>query len=652
MIHRFSGLAMVRFFGLCIGLLLAGAPASAAGSQADSLQNLLDRHPARDSLRFDLLMQLSESLERGAPDRATGYAIEAIEVAEHLGDSLLIARGCQQAGNSYGLLGATQSQRKYYVRAIRISRDIGARKRESDLLNNLATANLQERNYEAAARHLRQSLALAMELNYDKNLGGLYNNLGNLYGQQHVYDSALIYYSKAFEIVEGKTSPFVESVVLGNIGSIYSETRDHARAMQIWAKCIPIKEEAGDIYGLAELYYNIGNSFNKEAEYDSAYHYLQISLALSDSIQAMELQQITNREMYEVQGQMGNLTKALEFAKKTILLLDTLRKEEAVGIAEATEMRFKAEQTARERAFEAQKRDLEQQSAAKRQKIINGGGLLLLALFLTLTVIVYRRYRERQQAARLLEDKVAARTAALSETNERLTTAMREKEASQKDLNTFIYRSSHDLKSPITSIKGLIDITQMTLGEHAAAQYVAMIKDRTEHLDGLLERLVEQVDLLERKPSIASFPVAELWEEVMTSLHVIQGFEAVKFELKAAENLHLRTDREYLKVVLRRLLRNAIDFRKLDQDGNACTVTIETVADGWTLRVRDTGIGMNSEVREKAFDMFYRGSLQAKGSGMGLYSVRKLLDILGARIELSSEENEGAEFVVALPQGD
>ena len=126
-----------------------------------------------------------------------------------------------------------------------------------------------------------------------------------------------------------------------------------------------------------------------------------------------------------------------------------------------------------------------------------------------------------------------------------------------------------------------------------------------------------------------------------------EGHEEVKFSLDT-ELQQSETDPVWLKVILRNLFRNAIDFRRSDAPA-WCKTSIVRINSHWEISVKDNGEGMSAEVREKAFDMFYRGSLRSKGSGMGLYTVRKMVERLGGRTTLESEENGGSELRFTIP---
>ena len=252
----------------------------------------------------------------------------------------------------------------------------------------------------------------------------------------------------------------------------------------------------------------------------------------------------------------------------------------------------------------------------------------------------------------MLETKVQSRTNELSEANQSLQKAMLKIESSNKDLNTFIYHSSHDLRSPLTSIIGLLDILKSNLSDEEALRYVDLVEDRTSHLNRLLAQLIESVDVLASEPKSIDIQMHELWEEIQVGLKDSAGFEAVNFELDVPSGFAFQSDRSCLKVILTNLLQNGIDFRDLSKKERAfCKVTVAKFGSGINILVTDNGIGMNEEVQRRAFDMFYRGSLQVKGNGngMGLYTAKKVVALIGGEVSLKSERGTGTIVEVFLP---
>ncbi len=620
----------------------------------DSLVVLLQQHPDRDTVRIETLMELAHALERENPGASVSFALDAQDIAVELALPIREADAIQQVGNSYGVLGAYLKQRDCYLAARKIYQDIGDKQGEIAALNNLGTIASQQKNYEFASQYLQKALQMTLASGDLHNLSAIYNNLGSIYLDQGVHDSALTYFSKAHIFATYKNpDPVIASIALVNIGDTYAEKGDPRRSLEIFNACIRDKYKLNDLYGLSELYQNIGDSYRDLAMLDSALHFFKLGLQYADLTQAMEMQEALHRELATVYDTLGQVDMALLHSQQSILLLDSLRQAEATSISQATQLRIAAEETIHARDLAAAKVEIAQQDKLQQQQVVMVAGIVCLGLVLLLVFFLYRRFRERQKAASLLEMKVKLRTHELSEANERLQASMVQTEDSNRDLNTFIYRSSHDLRSPVTSIMGLLDIIKGTFPEAETLKYLSLVEDRTYHLNRLLEQLIESVDLLARAPRGEAVSIRDLWDDVQGILSKKVGHDAVRFTLDAEPGMTVQTDRACLRVILINLLTNAIDFRD-NGSGRApfCIVQVRASAQACTITVQDNGLGMSAAVQARAFEMFYRGGLQAKGTGngMGLYTAKKTIELLGGDIQLHSEEGRGSTFTLKVPR--
>lgn len=614
----------------------------------DSLEAALRGHPARDTVRIRLLLELSLETERDAPGQSVGYALDAQEIARELNLPMYVADALQQAGNSYGILGANLKQRECYASARKIFQDQGNVRGEIATLNNLGTVSLDEKQYDWARQYLFKALQMTLAGSHKRNLPAIFNNLGNLYDGLEKHDSALYYYQQAFERVRSESpDSVVESIILVNIGTSYAELGDMARSLGIYRQAIPYKVATNDLYGLTEVYLNIGDTYMETGPLDSAEHYLLRGLEIADTIEATEMQELVHRQLARLYDTLGRLELALEHSMESAALLDSLRMEESSTVSEATQLRIEAEEAIHQRELAA----IEQQEKLQQQRILMVAGVVVLALILLLLFFINRRYQERRKAAASLESKVKERTEELSRSNSQLQRALADVEATTRDLNTFIYRSSHDLRGPLTSISGLLDILRQHLREEEALRYVGLVEDKTEHLGQLLGKLMESVEILAREPQPTTFAWDGLWEDVRQDIKKKPGRAEVELGLEAPAGLQIPTDRACLRLILNNLLHNAIDFRRRDGQAAWCKVRVRATGHELHVSIADNGIGMDEAIQQRAFEMFYRGSLQAQGigNGMGLYTARKMAQLLGGTLTLESKAGEGSEFTLTLP---
>ncbi len=223
-----------------------------------------------------------------------------------------------------------------------------------------------------------------------------------------------------------------------------------------------------------------------------------------------------------------------------------------------------------------------------------------------------------------------------------------------RELETFAYSVSHDLKAPLRAIDGY---SHLLVEEHGSS-LDAKARDYLERVRGGARRMGELIDALlaysrvERKalqPETIS-----LGESVRPALlHVQEEIASTGASVKVAvDGLVVRADREGLAIVFRNLLGNALKFRR---GAEAPRIEIGGEAGDGICRfwVRDDGIGFDPAYRDKMFDIFQRLHRQEEfpGTGIGLALVRKAVERMGGSIRAEGAPGRGATFFVELPGG-
>jgi ligand-binding sensor domain-containing protein/signal transduction histidine kinase len=235
-----------------------------------------------------------------------------------------------------------------------------------------------------------------------------------------------------------------------------------------------------------------------------------------------------------------------------------------------------------------------------------------------------------------LEELVDKRT-------QRLSDALRE-------LETFLYRASHDLRGPISSMLGLIGAARL---EKDPIRYNKMYTDFLQRtvlaLDRTLQKLLQKHTIEKKKiypERINRGTFLILLEEILDE---IPFYRPDDFNLSLEDDLHLETDRMLLGIVLGNLLENAFFYSEPSPDKKV-QLAVRQSDNMVIISVEDHGPGIKHELRDKIFTMFYRGNERSNGNGLGLYLVRNVLDKIHGSISLDTEEGKYSRFIVTLPK--
>ncbi|QNF35482.1 PAS domain-containing sensor histidine kinase [Adhaeribacter swui] len=220
------------------------------------------------------------------------------------------------------------------------------------------------------------------------------------------------------------------------------------------------------------------------------------------------------------------------------------------------------------------------------------------------------------------------------------------------DLDNFIYTASHDLKSPIANIEGLIDLLTQELSEcncldTATSTILEHVTSSIKRFKGTVKDLTEISKLhknLTQGLAEEEINIRQIYEEIME----VNGlsFSNAKCEIETDFQVeHIRYSRKNFRSILYNLLSNAYRYHSPDRN---CIIQIKTFEDEShvVLSVKDNGLGIKETNQKKLFTMFKRFHNHVEGTGIGLYMIKRIIENVGGKIEVESEENKGTEFKV------
>jgi signal transduction histidine kinase len=217
------------------------------------------------------------------------------------------------------------------------------------------------------------------------------------------------------------------------------------------------------------------------------------------------------------------------------------------------------------------------------------------------------------------------------------------------ELDSFVYRASHDLKAPLNSLMGLISLTQMENLQPQVREYLQLMDRSVIKLNTFIEKLNEFSRISRLELGAEKIEFKPLVEDIMESLKYMEGSDRIRIDFKHTGNGSFMADKFHLEIVLSNLLSNAIKYQDYQKEDPYIKVYLETDPKGYVIEVSDNGIGIPKKYQDQLFDLFFRASNQSFGSGLGLYIIKHTLRKLGGELELNSEEGKGTTFRIMLP---
>jgi two-component system, sensor histidine kinase and response regulator len=217
------------------------------------------------------------------------------------------------------------------------------------------------------------------------------------------------------------------------------------------------------------------------------------------------------------------------------------------------------------------------------------------------------------------------------------------------ELTKFAYSVAHDFKGPVMSIQGALAIVQAETQEPKLKELVEMTISSANKLSHFVDNMFDYYKSNQGELSISDID----FEEVANNYRDLFGVEAalknVLFTINVSQNQVFRSDLAKLSLVLNNLINNAFKFLKRDATDSKVTVNIEANKELATIEVTDNGIGIEPKYVNSIFEMFYRATTHAPGSGFGLFNVKDAISKLDGNIVVKSTPNEGSTFIITLP---
>jgi signal transduction histidine kinase len=238
---------------------------------------------------------------------------------------------------------------------------------------------------------------------------------------------------------------------------------------------------------------------------------------------------------------------------------------------------------------------------------------------------------------------------ALRENEKRLHDKNKELEKTNKELDRFVYSASHDLRSPISSVRGLIGLVRLNPHASDTKSYLEMMDNQLIGLNKFIEDIVSYSRNTRVAFKVELIQLKKLVEEVLMSLQFYPGSEKIDIELNIPDETTLYSDPTRVRIVLANLLSNALKYSDPTRENPFIKISATKGHTHLQISVRDNGAGIDHRYVSKIFDMFYQENEKSDGSGLGLYIVKETLEKIQGEINVKSELGKGSEFKVMLP---
>ncbi len=251
---------------------------------------------------------------------------------------------------------------------------------------------------------------------------------------------------------------------------------------------------------------------------------------------------------------------------------------------------------------------------------------------------------EINQINKNLETKIVERTQTLSH-------SLLETARLNDELDAFLYHASHDLRRPITTLFGLYELAKMTLEESKKSlEIFDLVKQTAFNMDKMLTKLImihEINNVKKEKTKKEEIKFGEIIQN-MQKIYTNQINEKnMTWKIKIENNLNFLSDKNLIEFIIQNLIENAVIFSQGEKP--FLRIKINKQDNFLRFSIEDNGQGIDTDIQNRIFEMYFRGSEQSQGNGLGLYVVHRAVHHLKGRLEFNSEIARGSTFEIYLP---
>lgn len=502
------------------------------------------------------------------------------------------------------------------------------------LYNNLGGAYEEGGDLDKSRYYLEKSIELARQINSKVDEYRATLNLANIIREQGEYTEALEYYDIAESFWREIRANTPAAIIVHNKGVTLRKMDWFDEAEDLLFQSLEMSESIQLPQGIYFNHLELSRLYEDTGQISKAVYHIEQALPLARGSGSQTTLNTALEQAHSVYARAGNYEKAYALFSENKTLHDSLRtieKEKELSQLKST-LELSRQQEVNELLEEKQ---VQQEQRIRTQNFLIGAAILIILLIVAFLIMTRKTAREKQELLEELGDR--------KEELEQLNQA--------KDRVFAIV--SHDLRSPLTSVQGVLELVKdEILHDDKLKELVKdigqSIKENVHVIEDLLAWAKDQLSGMELESGVVE--LKPLIKDLLTS----QSFVAIKKEVTLVSKISgqkIQGDSNAIRIIFRNLISNAI---KYSEKGDTIEVDAKEYGEMVTIMVKDNGIGIPKESAQKIFNSrtwTREGTKNEKGSGFGLSMAKEFVEKMDGRIWFESEEGKGTTFFVEFPKG-
>jgi tetratricopeptide (TPR) repeat protein len=616
-----------------------------------------------DKEKASILNELSKAYLSNSPEKAIGYAEQALKLSEKISDNEEKAEALTNIGNPYQKLCDYNKALQYHLKALNVYELIPDKKRIAASYNNIGNLYQKLSNYDKALYYCLKSLGIMEESGNKKEIATALNIIGVIYWNLSSYDNALEYYLKSLIIKEEIGDKKGISASLNNIGLVYWNLNNNDKAIEYYLKSSKISEEIEDKNGISATLNNIGLVYWNLSNYDKALEYYLKSLKISEEVKDKKWIANTLNNIGIIYKNISNFDKALEYYLKSLNISEEIEDKDGIVRALINVARLFSKLKNFKKSLTFLERSLILAKEIKSKELLEDSYDAFTDL-----------YTEKENYKKALEyyklHSEVKETIFNEESSKKIAEMQTKYETETKEKEAEIYR----LKN-VELVKINMQLEKEIAERKKAEEAMEINKNRLKMVNSILRhditndfvvirsalrmykrnpedamlaeietkvnkglntitRLREQEMFIESHSDLGEYSISDVLQET------IANFPNIYFNIKGSGAVFAD---KALYSVFENIITNAVKHGKSPK----IEILISATGKNCEIKIMDFGIGIPNEIKEKIFEEgFIYG--ETGHTGIGLYIVKQTIDGYGGTIFVEDNNPTGAIFVIIL----
>lgn len=585
----------------------------------DSLHIVLKKSSERE--KSDIQIKISQAYLTSHPDSSYYYANKALEQSKKIKNDTLLARAHRWLGEWYQGKSKYDESAKQFWEAINLSRKIKDKSLESSAYNALAINYYLQNDIQKAEEFIKKAAEIRFEIKDFKYYSVLLSNLAVVHFQNREFDKAIALLRQAETSLSKQPLGDYMASLYNTLGGCYQMAYpEKDSAVYFYKKSIEVAKKFNIETNLMTGYHNLGEDALRKGRYNDALTYLYQSLEIATKLGNDSYLMTVISTISETYEKKGDYKNALKYQRNALELHKKLFEADKQKIVK--DLEFKYETAIKDQKLLEQE-EIIQRAMLEAEKDKNKRNLLLFALIFGILIIVFWQIQSKQK-------RIA-------------------KEKFEMEKSKIFENIVHDIRSPLTLIKGPIEVLKNEAPQGKFSDSLKTIETQSNKLIELVNELLDASKLEKGKYEV----VWKIGNPVLEVHRILESFQNSFVEQQIEvhtqiENLNQnhRFPNDVLEKVLTNLLSNAAKFTP-----KKGTVNIEAKIENLLLiKVHNSGDSIPISELDKIFERFYRleQHQHTTGSGIGLSICRDLMALVGGDIQVENSAS-GVTFTIKLP---